>query len=217
MGIQYLNVKELPPQSVYLSSGDSLAQRILNIKKERVSEEIKFLSILQNKIIIPSSFILRSYETFKALQDHSTLLQEGIIVPTIHFEHSVFNDWAENYRKINSLSLDHTTNVINFIEENAKIIGKYDPIDMAKVGYPSFRKNIKDFCKTYYTSILEKIQPVSEFNRNKILDRLSSLPVRRKNLITQLLLVNYQLNTQLHIGVHSQNVGGIQLMLPPIR
>ena len=95
MVYQLLTPANLQGPKAYFVDCDSIAQENFGITSLELSQKIKALCLLNEKVVVATSHVLKSYFTGFTLYEVKKLLSEGVIVPALRSECRKFGDYVD--------------------------------------------------------------------------------------------------------------------------
>lgn len=170
MEYNFISHERLPKLSVYLTHADSFLQKRCGLVTSELTKQIRFLCLSQRSIVVPTSFILKSDITFKAIKTNLPLLEEGLIVPAISHGCKSFSSYYELrknddlFLKIGSINRIDLREKVHLLENHSRKVLFYDEESMNE-----------SFIESLFSDVLPLIE-----NKDKAITTLNSLPMGRR-------------------------------------
>lgn len=216
MVYEVLKPTDLPGPKAYFVDCDSIAQENFGITSLELSQKIKILCLLNEKVVVATSHVLESYFTALTLYEAKKLLSEGIIVPALRSESRNFRDYVDLRREelvkaiigskdISKKYEDKAQKIldtkVDFLEENTRNVVSWDMPQTAEEFKRGLLNDLIDSSSLLHKHLGQAMTKrlVTEIEKQPILSRgeiqeiASSFPASKRRFFMNYVNIHYYL------------------------
>lgn len=216
MVYEVLKPTDLPGPKAYFVDCDSIAQENFGITNLELSQKIKILCLLNEKVVVATSHVLESYFTALTLYEAEKLLSEGVIVPALRSESRNFRDYVDLRREEHVKAIIGSKDVskkyedkaqkildakVDFLEENTRNVVSWDMPQTAE----EFKRGLlndlidssfllhKHLGQTMTNRLVTEIEKQPILSREEIQEIASSFPISKRRFFMNYVNIHYYL------------------------